>query len=536
MKPNLRRLFRAIGSLLAALCFASAAFAGAIPPSGGDLGIPPDYENTILRFRDLMPDFLSRAAALPSSFDWRSTGKVTPAKNQQMCGGCWAFASVGAFESKLLIQGSGTYNLSEQQQISCNTEMYGCGGGSMTSLRFWEGSTGPMQESCTGYTSTNGVDGECSSLSSCSQLPYHTTGYYTVDMNNRDEIKTSLSNDGPTYFRFNTYTDFSTFWSTASSGAVYTNAGGTATGGHAVLLIGWDDAKGAWLLKNSWGESSGPNRDGSFWMAYAGHSNNLEFGMANVRISGGTPSATQPDILWSNRNSGNTGVWKMYLTSLLGWAGSRNVASPWQVKATGDFDHDGKTDVLWSNTSTGVFYVVYMNGADWKSSTRLGSIPTAWTIRGTGDFDGDGNLDIVWRNNSTGKNAVMYMQGETQRNVVLLPDAGPEWIMAGVADFNNDGKPDILFRNTSQGQNVIWYMDNLSITSTAALEYVAPQWCVGGIGDFDQDGVLDIFWRNYDTGGNVVMLLNGVSRKNLVWLQSVAPSAGWDAVGVGVFH
>ena len=40
---------------------------------------------------------------------------------------------------------------------------------------------------------------------------------------------------------------------------------------HAVLLIGWDDAKGAWLIKNSWGEEWGEKGFG--WIKYG--SNNI---------------------------------------------------------------------------------------------------------------------------------------------------------------------------------------------------------------------------------------------------------------------
>jgi cathepsin L len=35
---------------------------------------------------------------------------------------------------------------------------------------------------------------------------------------------------------------------------------------HAVILCGWDDAKGAWLLKNSWGTGWGEN--GFMWIKY----------------------------------------------------------------------------------------------------------------------------------------------------------------------------------------------------------------------------------------------------------------------------
>jgi hypothetical protein len=52
-----------------------------------------------------------------------------------------------------------------------------------------------------------------------------------------------------------------------------------------VLLIGWDDAKGAYLCKNSWGTDGGPNSDGTFWIAYEGHATDLGFGMSNFSLT-----------------------------------------------------------------------------------------------------------------------------------------------------------------------------------------------------------------------------------------------------------
>ena len=239
----------------------------------------------------LQPVSLAERDTLPSSYDARTDGIVTPPKNQGSCGSCWAFASVGAMESHLLAAGfSQPLDLAEQQQVSCNLTKSGCCGGSATAITFWE-TQGPTYEFCFAY----GDGGTscpversipCSSGASCSQVGYKVTNFHTVPST---QFRESLWVDGPSYFRYDVYTDFSTFWSGASTGAVYTNTGGSYRGGHAVLIIGWSDAKQAYLFKNSWGATSGPEGDGTFWMAYAGHTKNLNLQMANFDIYHSSP-------------------------------------------------------------------------------------------------------------------------------------------------------------------------------------------------------------------------------------------------------
>ena len=160
----------------------------------------------------------------------------------------------------------------------------------MTAIQWWE-TQGPIEESCFPYGESSTIcpptyrTVACSGASSCTRLIYCVTNFHTVSAGSTTQVKTSLYNDGPSYFRFDVHDDFPSFWSSGDPGDVYVNDPGTDyLGGHAVLVIGWDDSKGAYLLKNSWGAIGGPNDDGTFWMAYSGHAHDLAFGMANFDL------------------------------------------------------------------------------------------------------------------------------------------------------------------------------------------------------------------------------------------------------------
>ena len=65
------------------------------------------------------------------SIDWRENHKVSSVKNQEKCGGCWAFSSTGAVESAYAIKNNILYNLSQQELLDCSYLNHGCNGGAM---------------------------------------------------------------------------------------------------------------------------------------------------------------------------------------------------------------------------------------------------------------------------------------------------------------------------------------------------------------------------------------------------------------------
>jgi C1A family cysteine protease len=81
------------------------------------------------------------------------------------------------------------------------------------------------------------------------------------------DIKKALSMRLPVEMGFNVYDSFETAF---DNGTVYTKSTGSLLGGHAICIIGYDDAKSAVLIQNSWGTSGGDSaHPGCMWLSYS---------------------------------------------------------------------------------------------------------------------------------------------------------------------------------------------------------------------------------------------------------------------------
>jgi formylglycine-generating enzyme required for sulfatase activity/Leucine-rich repeat (LRR) protein len=543
----------------------------------GDLGLPDDYDETIVFVElDLRGDDLV-AGTLPSYFNWNDQGMVTTAKDQGYCGSCWAFAAVGAFESKLLVMGESIYDLSEQQQISCNISMFGCDGGNMTSLKFWN-YHGPKEENCTGYPSYSGAVAPCYNFDNCEEFPYRTIEYYTVDTNDINSIKASLYNDGPTYFRFNVYSDFITFWNTGTPGDVYIQGSGDKLGGHAVLIIGWDDNKNAWFCKNSWGATAGPNGDGTFWIAFSGHAHDLGFGMANVKVKINDPFfeyAGSVETIFCDAAGWNlgqryfpmdvdgdgrgdlvmrygSGVFETWLSNGTTFYSADSIQSPfsdaegWNVGQRYfpmDVNGDGRGDLVMRD-GFGTFFTWLSNGTTFYSAGSVlspFSDAEGWNVGQRYfpmDVNGDGRGDLVMRD-GFGTFFTWLSNGTTfySAGSVLSPFSDTEGWNVGQRyfpmDVNGDGRGDLVMRD-GFGTFFTWSSNGTTFYSAGSVQSPFSDeegWNVGQRYfpmDVNGDGRGDLVMR-YGSGVFDTWLSNGITFYSAGSVQSpFSDEAGWN--------
>ncbi len=191
--------------------------------------------------------------AIPSTWDWRRYGAVTPVKNQGTCGSCWAFAAAANIEGLYYLKYRKSFQFSEQQILDCNYGNKGCGGGTSAEAFYYINYSGGIMLS-TSYP-YKGYKSSCRFQSS--QIVARISGFVSAGTTDENYIQQMLYKTGPIAVAMNArplqfYTGgvFSVSQSKCNPYSL----------NHAITLVGYgttSNGSNYWIVKNSWGANWG---------------------------------------------------------------------------------------------------------------------------------------------------------------------------------------------------------------------------------------------------------------------------------------
>lgn len=196
----------------------------------------------------------------PSELDWRNEGRVTNIKDQDPCGSCWAFGTIGNLEGLYKAKKGKLKSFSEQMLIDCFAQNDPCNGGggySPNDAIDWIKKNGIMEESAYPYAKKK---------QTCNKKPDLYVNLKVKSYNilanfspvNEEKIAEFLYQNGPLIVGLNANT-----LQNYKSGILDSSDSQCDPNGinHIVTLIGYGNEKGKdyWIVKNSWGENFGEN-------------------------------------------------------------------------------------------------------------------------------------------------------------------------------------------------------------------------------------------------------------------------------------
>jgi C1A family cysteine protease len=206
------------------------------------------------------PSAAALNAGAATSFDARNVGGgdyTTPVKDQGNCGSCVAFGTVATMETTAaLTRGQPAFDpdLSEAHLFYVHGASDGatCDTGWLPSHAYtYCKNVGVTFENYFPYTPRN-TGGATLNADWPNRLA-RMVSFQTLT-NNPAAIKQHIATHGAVSACFVVYQDFFSYHT-----GIYRHLTGAAAGGHCVSLVGYDDAGGYWIAKNSWSTGWGDN-------------------------------------------------------------------------------------------------------------------------------------------------------------------------------------------------------------------------------------------------------------------------------------
>lgn len=459
------------------------------------------------------------SVGLPAQFDWRAQGKVPPVRNQGACGSCWAFGTVGVMESAMMVQAGVQADLSEQYLISCNSDGWGCNGG------WWghdyhqskpgknQSAAGAVFESADRYSASKGTcKANYTHPYKIASWGYVSGGFNAVPP--VDQIKNAIYTYGPVAAAVCT----GSAWSSYRGGVFSKNESSQCNGGvnHAILLVGWDDSTGSWILRNSWGSNWGEK--GYMHIKYG--TSNVGYGATYVVFD--KPDMTPPanDNRGSAKSIGSSGGTVSYKDILYTYGASTEGGDPqFPSKAIGQ----GKHSVWYRFDSFG-------SGSITASTKGSGydTVLGVWK-------DVNGQLKLVkWNDNAYGKQAALSFS--TKGIATYYIEIVSKSNTGGTLTFNYSFKPSIPGNDKRGSAVLVREPGKRQPTSYSAAVDVARATVASNDPVLRSDlgkGYRTIWYRFVPAENGILNLTNGGSNFNAIFSIWQVKSGKLQQVTVG---
>lgn len=375
----------------------------------------------------LAADLADRAGAPPQSVDWRNrygTPWITEIRDQDGSEHCWIYGATALVEAMVRIEHCVWCPRSEGDFIEANGIPRTQGGNPQTVLT-WVQNNGIADLDCVPWADRDPAD--------------RSTPYWTADppptqpwtpsrnrsgrtvripldqtLGNVDDQKAWIANVGPIVACFEVFDDFYA-WSGNTPYVKSSDPNNHDVGGHCVLIVGYDDNLGCWIIKNSWGTGWG---DGGFGL--------IAYGQCDIDyyVKQGL-QGTNPDP-WTKRRNHNGSMiesgdgalhrnFELIAPSANGtlthwWRDNSAPALPWNKAEVLAGDSNAAAPTLTATTYNRNFEFVYPTtggqirhwyfdqaSAKWNEGEAFGSAPAGPAGFVESGY-GPGNFEVVYCN------------------------------------------------------------------------------------------------------------------------------------------